>query len=129
MHTKPPRSYDHVERRLRAAGALTQAGPSLVGVAFAEAAAEALPGLAVVGAHSPPPPPPPSADGKGRGGEEGGGTPEPASASSSSSSSSSSPYYLTPESYAPMCYVARRRRPYPGSTQTLTRVSPFEVRV
>ena len=91
-------------------------------MAFAQAAAAAVPGLAVMGAHSPPPPVTSSGgggDGKGRG-QEG---------ASVEAKPSSSPYYLTPESYAPMCYVARRRRPHPKSTQTLTRVSPFEVRI
>lgn len=104
-----------MESRLRATGALTQAGPTLVGVAFEKAASEAVPGLAVVGPHNPPPPPP-SNDATGANGKR------------HERAVKESPYYLTPESYAPMCYVARRRRPHPSSTQTLTRVSPFEVR-
>lgn len=122
---KQLRSYDHIEHRLREAGALTQAGPSIVGAAFAHAAAAAVPGLTVVGPHSPPTPPVTTSsggggDGKGRGQEDWG--------SAAAKPASSSSYYLTPESYAPMCYVARRRRPHPTSTQTLTRVSPFEAR-
>ncbi len=82
-----------------------------MGLAFEKAAAEAAPGLRVVGPHDPPPSSASAA----------------ATAAPNGNGNKVSPYYLTPESYAPMCYVARRRRPHPTSTQTLTRVSPFEV--